>query len=92
MNGDSAGTVWKNVWHNESRVLCLSQHEKERLYELGGSMGLSDAATQQRALLEYAKELETDIMELEKAVPVKTRLYGSLGIMCGIFITIIIVA
>ena len=52
---------------------------------------MSDADTQKRALEEYAKELETEISGLEKSVPVKTRLYGSLGIMCGVFIAIIIV-
>ena len=91
MNGENAASVWKKVWKKESYALSISPHERERLYELGESLGLSDADTQKRALEEYAKELETEISGLEKSVPVKTRLYGSLGIMCGVFIAIIIV-
>lgn len=91
MNGENAASVWKKVWKKESDALSISSHERERLYELGESLGLSDADTQKRALEEYAKELETEISGLEKSVPVKTRLYGSLGIMCGVFIAIIIV-
>lgn len=83
--------IWHDVFETGLKMSHLSPQEKERLINVGEIMGLMDVATQQTAIDSYLTEIEDSINSLEKALPVKTRLYNSLGIMLGIVITIIIV-
>ncbi|MGN0370912.1 MAG: stage III sporulation protein AB [Butyrivibrio sp.] len=83
--------IWHDVFENGLKSSHLALQEKERLMSVGDIMGLMDTATQQTAIDAYLTEIEESITSLEKALPVKTRLYNSLGIMLGIIITIIIV-
>ena len=83
--------IWKKTLEKVLPESHLSKFEKERLLQVGECLGLSDVSTQINAIDVYMDELVTSINELERSMPAKIKLYKSLGIMCGIVISIIIV-
>lgn len=90
-NKSSLGEIWRDVFEKGLSDTHLSENEKDRLISVGDSLGLADAQTQINILDAYIDELDLGILELEKILPAKTRLYQSLGVMLGVIITIIMV-
>ncbi len=87
----SIDEIWKRSFEKGLSKSHLNGNEKDRIILLGSSLGLADSKTQENAITAYLNELEVSIEQLEKSTPSKTRLYNSMGIMCGIVLTIIIV-
>lgn len=83
--------LWKKSFSDIIPQCHLSKNEKERILSLGDCMGLKDSKTQLMAIDSYMDELENSIKELEKVMPSKIKLYRSLGVMCGIVISIIMI-
>lgn len=82
---------WKEYMEKELKSLDLSRQEIIDFVQLGEILGLNEWDTQIKVLSTYENGLKRDIDELSESLPSKTKVYRSLGIMCGIIITIIIV-
>lgn len=84
----------KDIWYEESEKWLLETKldgtEKDRFMSLGDNLGYLDKEMQLSNIDLYLEQLEEDINVLQKAVSSKCKLYRSLGVMAGIFITIII--
>ena len=85
------GTPFPQIWRSEADKLAslpLLSGDWERLKALGDSLGYLDLAMQERTLLLYLEQLDESISYLKEHKREKCRLYVSLGIMGGLFLTI----
>jgi stage III sporulation protein AB len=69
----------------------LSKKDKLHLIGFGENLGYLDKEMQMNTFDLYISQLEEEITDLSKSVKEKAYLYNSLGIMAGIFITIIMI-
>jgi len=89
------GTTMAEIWNAAvAETLFTSQLEpmdKEVLGSLGKELGCLDQETQLKTLQLTLEQLEDIRTELYKELPQKTKLYNSLGILAGIFLTILFI-
>ena len=90
LNGESFATIWKEGVEHDLLHTSLVKEDYALLNELGESIGYLDKNMQINTLDLYIEQIEATIEGLSKTVKEKTQLYNSLGIMGGIFITIIL--
>lgn len=82
--------IWKEETDRIPKASGLSQEEREHLKGFGEHLGYLDLAMQERTILLYLEQLDASILYLREHKREKSRLYTSLGIMGGIFLTIIL--
>ena len=68
----------------------LPIEELHRLAELGNQLGLADMEMQMKNIDIYLKQLEESIKEHKIELQSKIKIYQSIGIMSGIFISILL--
>ena len=68
----------------------LSGEDLVLLEDLGRDLGGLDKATQLQTLTFAAQQLEERRQELLLDLPVKRRLYGCLGVLSGLFLTVLL--
>ena len=76
--------AWKTTilkYLNESR---LTVEEKEELRQIGNSLGYPETIEL------YLEQLEVSIQSTREELNTKKKLYQSMGIMCGIFLVIVL--
>ena len=76
--------AWKTTilkYLNESR---LTVEEKEELRQIGNSLGYPETIEL------YLEQLEVSIQSTREELKTKKKLYQSMGIMCGIFLVIVL--
>lgn len=88
--GSTFSEIWKEAVAKNLTDTSLSKKDKLHLIRFGENLGYLDKDMQMNNLDQYLNQLEDEITELSKTVKEKTYLYSSLGIMGGIFITIIL--
>lgn len=92
---DQQGEPFFQIWTEEvdklPKTVCLSAEDRLGLKGFGEHLGFLDASMQERTILLYLEQLELTIGYLREHQEEKSRLYTSLGIMCGLFLTIIMV-
>lgn len=69
---------------------CLLPGDLELLVQLGMYLGRESRKVQLEQLKLFQKELEQEILILEKALPAKQKMYQSLGILGGLFLVILV--
>ena len=87
--GNSFGEVFAQNVECHLKDTKLTREDRERFSELGKSLGYLDKAMQLNNLEAYGRELDMTIEELTKGLPVRKKLYQSLGIMGGLFLAIL---
>lgn len=89
------GNTFKHIWENRVKTdlmdTCLTKKDKVLLNRLGDNLGYLDREMQINTIDLYLSGLEQEIGDLNLVVKEKTRLYNLLGIMGGIFITIVMI-
>ncbi|MDD3279183.1 MAG: stage III sporulation protein AB [Lachnospiraceae bacterium] len=68
---------------------CLNGEERKRLMELGADLGFLDKQMQLDTLESFRLEYRSKIDELQQQLPVKKKLYRSLGVMGGLFLAVL---
>ena len=91
MNGKTAAEIWKNGVELMLKESALSKKDKESLIQFGNGLGYLDREMQLGTIDFYIASLETDMDEIQRTKREKTYLYNSLGVMGGIFLTIIFI-
>ncbi|MDF2951843.1 MAG: hypothetical protein K0S18_1426 [Anaerocolumna sp.] len=89
LGGKSFQSIWKETIDKKLDNTSLSKKDLEHLGQLGENLGYLDKDMQINTLDLYLSQIEEEIKELTRNVKEKTYLYNSLGVMGGIFITII---
>ena len=69
----------------------LTDGDKEILVRLGTELGCLDLETQLHTIALAAEQVEDARRELHEELPKKMRLYNCLGILAGVFITILLI-
>ena len=89
LGGISFCTIWKNSVTKKLDNTSLSKKDLSGLGQLGENLGYLDKDMQMNTLDLYISQIEEDIGDLSRNVKEKSYLYNSLGVMGGIFITLI---
>ncbi len=87
--GEPFYTLWQEEIDRLPKEVCLSREDRQNLKELGEHLGYLDKEMQERTILLYLEQLDLTIEYLRKHKQEKSRLYTSLGIMGGLFLTIV---
>lgn len=91
LGGISFCSIWKQAITDELNNTSLSKKDLSGLGQLGENLGYLDKDMQINTLDLYISQIEEEIKELSRNVKEKSYLYNSLGVMGGIFITLIMV-
>lgn len=89
LSGLTFSDIWKEAVEKELMNTSLAKKDKFHLIQFGESLGYLDKDMQMNTLDLYISQLEDAITELSKTVKEKSYLYNTLGIMAGIFISIV---
>jgi len=89
------GGMFHNIWSDcvdeFLKATCLTKEDKEGLVRFGESLGYLDREMQINTIDLYLEQLEEVIHEQTIIVKERSRLYNTLGLMGGIFITIVMI-
>ena len=92
---DDTGKRLKAVWEEEAKKLAAATHlngaECDRLIQVSECLGYLDLTQQVSNIELYMDELEEDIQILSEKYADTCKMYTSLGVMAGLFLTIILV-
>lgn len=89
LSGLTFPAIWKEAVEIELADTSLSKKDKLHLIQFGDNLGYLDKEMQMNTLDLYISQLEDEIADLSKTMKEKSYLYNSIGIMAGIFISII---
>lgn len=87
----SLASLWEEqaeIWLKET---VLDKDEKNELKKLGGQMDCLDIRMQEETFAWYAKRLEERHKRVAAEAAEKRRLCGSLGVMAGLFLAILLI-
>lgn len=91
LSGITFSEVWKVAVDKELTSTSLTKKDKLHLAQFGENLGYLDKDMQMNTFELYISQLEEEITDLTKTVKEKSYLFNTLGIMAGIFITIIMI-
>lgn len=89
LGGVSFCSIWKSAVEKELQKTSLSKKDLSSLGQLGENLGYLDKDMQINTLDLYISQIEEEITDLSRNVKEKSYLYNSLGILGGIFITLV---
>lgn len=89
LSGSTFSEIWKSAVEKDLTDTSLTKKDKLHLIQFGDNLGYLDKEMQMNTLDLFITQMEDEIKELSKTVKEKSYLFNSLGIMAGIFITII---
>lgn len=90
LEGQTFGTIWKEMVVLHLSDCDLTSKDIELLVQFGDQMGYLDKTMQLNTIDSYSNQISEEIKTLQSQLPVKCRLYNTLGIIGGIFLTIVI--
>ncbi len=89
------GGLFSIIWEENTRKYLadagLPKDVLDRLSALGGQFGIADIEMQVRTLDLYLEELNLSMEEQHETMNSRIRLYRCLGVMSGIFVTILLI-
>ncbi len=89
--GQSFYGIWKKRIGEELKETALSKGDKEKLMGLGETLGYLDQEMQLSTIKLYLENLEEEISTETKSQKEKIKLCQVLGVLSGIFITIVMI-
>ena len=90
-SGEVFSVIWDKAVDQMSPDALLSKSDREKLKHLGTHLGFLDREMQERNLLLYLEELDLRIQDMRDHRQERCRLYSSLGVMSGLFLTILLI-
>ena len=89
--GEPFSVIWKNQVSGMEGKTALSRQDRLLLASLGEHLGFLDRETQERTLLLYLEQVDTELQNLREHRQERCRLYTSLGVMAGLFLAVILI-
>lgn len=89
--GENFGEIWKRETKAFCKTSVLNKKEEEQLAGFGEHLGYLDREMQEKTILFYLEELEHSIKELKEQEPVKGKLFLSMGLISGLFLSVVMV-
>lgn len=89
--GESFSLIWQEELEKREKLpfFWLKESDLSGLKTLGDHLGYLDLEMQERNLLLYLEQLDGQILFLKQNVKERTKLYTSLGIMGGLFLSLV---
>lgn len=92
---EAANGTFASMWEANTKTSLkdsgLSESEILRLAAFGNQLGIADAEMQVKTLDLYLEELRISMEEMREEMRTKIRLCHCLGVMSGIFITVLLI-
>ncbi|MCI8504804.1 MAG: hypothetical protein HFI67_01275 [Lachnospiraceae bacterium] len=89
--GERLMDIWSRAVEEQLKEAHLTEADREILLRLGNELGCLDRETQLHTISLAAEQVEDVRQELHGELPKKMRLYNCLGILAGVFITILLI-
>ncbi len=89
--GERLMEIWNRAVEAGFKEAHLTAADQEILLRLGNELGCLDRETQLATIALAAEQVEDARQELHGELPKKMRLYNCLGILAGVFLTILLV-
>ncbi|SHM84924.1 stage III sporulation protein AB [Anaerosporobacter mobilis DSM 15930] len=89
--GKSFGDIWNGCVEKELVDTSLNKKDKLLLTRLGENLGYLDKEMQLNTIDLYITQIQGELDDAVDGVKEKVRLYNMLGVMAGIFITIVLI-
>lgn len=89
--GKHLSEIWKESLKHHEKDFISSREEYWLVEHLGDNLGSWDRETQIHQLEIVIGQVEHCILEVEKEIAVKQRLYPYLTVMCGLFVILILI-
>lgn len=89
--GETFPMIWKESTQKCLRYAGLPSEARKQLLSLGGQLGIADIEMQVKNLDLFLAELNLTMEDMREGMKAKVRLYHCLGVMSGIFITVLLV-
>lgn len=89
--GEPFCQIWKEETARFSGAALMAKADRQSLEALGEHLGFLDRDMQERNLLLYLEQLDLAIEEMRSHQKERCRLYGSLGVMGGLFLAVLLV-
>ncbi len=83
--------IWRSGLETKLKPARLSKGDREILLHVGNDMGCLDKETQLKTLALAGEQLEDVRKSLYIELPKKMKLYNYLGILAGVFLTILLI-
>lgn len=83
--------VWKKGIDKDLGEISLTKEDKKMLEKLGEQLGYLDQTMQINSIELYLTQVNQVIEEIGQSIGEKTRLYHMLGILGGIFLSIVLI-
>lgn len=91
LSGLTFSDIWKSATEKELANTSLNKKDKLHLNQFGENLGYLDKDMQMNTIDLYLSQMEDEIKDLSKTAKEKAYIYNTLGIMAGIFITIVMI-
>lgn len=91
LEGRPFGDIWSTCVNAELLDTSLNKKDKLLLARLGESLGYLDKEMQLNTIDLYVTQVQGELDDAVDSVKEKVRLYNMLGVMFGIFITIVLI-
>lgn len=91
MEGQNLGEVWRQEIGRSLKGGCLKKEEKQKLQNLGESLGYLDLEMQLSTIDLYLEQLDEDMILAKEEIRTKQKLYQGMGIAGGIFLVILLI-
>ncbi len=88
--GISAAEVWRDEAEKALKGTELTEEDIKAFERLGSSIGTADSDMQEEVLNVYLAELKNNLEALEEEIRQKTGFYRMMGVLAGIFVTVIL--
>ncbi|RKJ00612.1 sporulation protein [bacterium D16-54] len=89
--GEPFCQIWKEEAERFAGVGLMAKTDRQSLESLGEHLGFLDKEMQEKNLLLYLEQLDMTIEEMRSCQKERCRLYGSLGVMGGLFLAVLLV-
>lgn len=91
LSGHTFSDIWKEAVLLKLTDTSLTKKDKLHMIQFGENLGYLDKEMQMNTMDLFISQLEEEIKDLTKSLKEKSYLYNTLGILCGIFIIIIMI-
>ena len=91
LDGLTFAKIWDKGIKNYLKESYINATDREQLNKLGETLGYLDKDMQIKTIDLYIEQLENELEEATRTVKEKTRLYNLLGVLFGIFVTIVMI-
>ena len=78
------GRAFSEIWESAARELDLPEEDRELVSSIGGILGRYDADNQARGLAQTRARLNEALSRASLARAAYSRVYGALGVVCGL--------